>query len=85
MSDTYSAPGVKARAVTKSDSTVVAARALYIGGAGDVAVLMEGDAASGGSGTAVTFSSVPAGTFMPISVNKVMSTNTTATNIVAIY
>ena len=85
MSDVFTAPAVKARAVTKSDSTVVAARALYVGGAGDVAVLMEGDGLTGGTGTAVTFSAVPAGTFMPISVNKVMSTDTTATLIVALY
>jgi hypothetical protein len=84
MADVYSAPAVKARAVTKSDTTVVACRALYVGGAGNVTVLMEGDAASGGSGTAVEFVGVPAGTVLPISCNKVMAA-TTATSIVALY
>lgn len=62
-------------AVTTSDSTQVGYSGLYIGGAGDVAV-------KGISGTAVTFVNVPAGTILPIVVNRVMSTNTTATNIV---
>lgn len=70
----------KGVAVTKSDSTILeTTRALYVGGAGDVAVIW----ADGGS--AVTLSSVPAGTILPVQVTKVMSTNTTATNIVALY
>lgn len=85
MPDVYSAPAVKARAVTKSDSTIINARALYVGGAGNVAVIMQADATSvGGAGTAVTFTAVPAGTFMPVSVEKVMDA-TTATAIVALY
>lgn len=86
MPDVYSAPAVKARAVTKSDSTVVNCRAIYVGGAGDVAVIPLEDATSkGGAGTAVVFSAVPAGTFMPISAEKIMSTSTTATLMVALY
>lgn len=71
----------KAVAVTKSDSTILpdGIRALWIGGAGDVAVIMAGDTA------AVTLSAVPAGTMLPIQVSKVMSTNTTATLIVGCY
>lgn len=70
----------KGAAVTKSDATVLPpTRAVYVGGAGDLAVIFVGDTA------AVTLSSVPAGTLLPIQVNKVMSTNTTATNIVALY
>ena len=64
-------------AVTKSDSTVLSPSTLYVGGAGDVAVTMAG-------GQVVTFSAVPAGTFMPILVTKVMSTNTTATLVLAL-
>lgn len=69
----------KAAAVTPSDVTILpTTRGLYIGTGGDVAVVM----ADGGS--AVTFSSVLAG-FMPVQVTKVMSTNTTASNILALW
>jgi hypothetical protein len=78
MSD-MSDPASGAVAVTKSDVTTLAGvRGLYVGGAGDVAVMPTG------STVAVTFSSVPAGSVLPIRVTKVMSTNTTATNIVAL-
>jgi hypothetical protein len=67
-------------AVTKSDSTVLpVTRALWVGGAGDVAVIFTGDTA------AVTLAGVAAGTMLPVQVTKVMSTNTTATSIVALY
>lgn len=72
------AVATKLRTVTPSDSTVVACSALYVGTGGDVAILAEGDSA------AVTLTAVPAGTVLPIACNKVMSTNTTATNIVAL-
>lgn len=78
MSD-RSYPADNAVAVTKSDSTVVNARALYVGGAGDVAIMPKK------GGTAVVFSAVPAGTILPVYAQKVMSTNTTATLIVALY
>lgn len=72
-------PARNAAAVTKSDSTVIAQTdGLYIGGAGDVAVTMKG----GGS---VTFIGVTAGQILPIMVTQVLSTGTTATNIVALY
>jgi hypothetical protein len=51
---------------------------LYVGGAGNVVVWMPGRS------DAVTFSSVPAGTFMPVSARRVMAA-TTATSIVALY
>jgi hypothetical protein len=65
-------------AVTKSDSTVLNFQALWIGGAGNVAIKTS-EAAD-----AVTIVGVPAGTILPISGGLVMSTNTTATNIVAL-
>lgn len=72
-------PGFGAFAVTPSDSTVLAAvRALYVGVTGNVAVQ------TAGSSTAVTLIAVPAGAILPIRVTKVMSTNTTATSIVAL-
>lgn len=79
MANSAADPAYRAAAVTKSDATIVNARALYIGGAGDVAVTcQEGD-------TAVTFVGVAAGTILPVAARLVMSTNTTATSIVALY
>tara|TARA_R100000773_G_C4203633_1_gene105207 strand:- start:660 stop:905 length:246 start_codon:yes stop_codon:yes gene_type:complete len=52
--------------------------ALYVGVGGDVVVTMANSA------TDVTFKNVPSGTFLPIAVTHVKSTNTTATNILAI-
>ncbi len=78
MPSTLSDPAFGAVAVTPSDATVLAGvRALYIGVSGNVAVIPRGSA------TAVTFLSVPIG-ILPVQVTKVMSTNTTATNIVAL-
>lgn len=71
--DSYS----EAVAVTKSDTTQVFFRALYIGGTGAVAVTMEG-------GGDVTFAAVPAGAVLPIRVTKVLSTGTAATSIVGL-
>lgn len=76
---TSQAVSLSLAAVTPSDSTIVGCRALYVGGAGDVAIMANSDT------VAVTLSSVPAGTILPIWCQKVMSTNTTATNIVALY
>ena len=67
------------RSITKSDSTALDdIRGLYVGGAGNVA--LEGE-----DGESVTFSAVPAGTVLPVSPAKVLSTGTTATLIVALY
>lgn len=67
----------QADAVTPGDDTVVLFRALYVGGAGDVVVKMVGDS------VAVTFTGVPAGTILPIAVQRVMAA-TTATSIVGL-
>lgn len=68
-----------ASAVTPSDSTELpCTRALYIGTTGNVAVVMADDQ------TTVTFSNVPVG-ILPVQVTKVMSTNTTASDIVALW
>lgn len=66
-----------AAAVTPSDTTQVAFRALYVGGAGNVAVQTVG-------GNTVTFTAPPVGTILPIEVQKVMSTNTTATLLIGL-
>lgn len=73
-------PGTKLAAVAPNDSTdLTGVRAVYVGGAGNLALMGIHDSA------AVTLSSVPAGSLIPVQVKRVMSTNTTATNIVAIY
>lgn len=63
-------------AVTKSDSTVLQFRAVYVGGAGDVAIKHTE------AGSAVTYVGVPAGSILPVSGVRVMSANTTATSMV---
>ena len=67
-------------AVTPSDSTdlTTLARAIYVGGAGNVVAVQH-------DGTAVTFTAVPAGTVLPIAVRRINSTSTTATSIVALH
>lgn len=76
----YADPGDRLVAVTKSDSTdLTGARAIYVGGDGDLALMAINDSA------AVTLTGVTAGTIIPVRVKRVMSTNTTATAIVAIY
>jgi hypothetical protein len=74
------APFTSAFAVTKSDSTVFTqpTRALWVGGVGDVAVRML-------DGTTVTLVAVPAGSQLNLRVDKVLSTGTSATNIVGLY
>jgi len=61
-------------AVTKSDSTELLFNAVYVGTAGDVAISPTAD----GTGDAVTFTGVPAGSILPVAGKRVMSTNTTA-------
>jgi hypothetical protein len=87
MSDPFSnhesgltSPARNAAAVTPNDSTDLptAARGLYIGGAGNVKVTMQG-------GQDVTFTALAVGVWYPLSVTRVWSTGTTATNIVAIW
>ena len=70
---------VEAVAVVPHDSTDLAkrTRGLYVGVSGDVVAIIGGDA--------ITFTAMAAGIIHPISVTRVNSTNTTATNIVAIY
>lgn len=72
------APAHTARAVTASDATEIeVTRALYIGTTGNVAVRMA-------NGDIVTFTAVPVG-ILPIQVDQVRSTNTTASDIIALY
>ena len=77
----WSDPAESAAAVTPSDSTVLSPvpRSLYIGGDGDVAVILARDSA------VTTFVGLTAGTILPVRVTKVMAANTTATNIIALH
>lgn len=72
-------PADTAEAVTPSDSVDLTnvSRALWVGGAGNISVIM-------GNGATVLFSGIAAGTLLPIRVSRVKSTSTTATLIVAI-
>lgn len=51
---------------------------LYVGGAGDVAVVTA-------AGSEVTFSAVPAGSFLPVHIKQVKATGTLATAILALW
>ena len=78
-----SLPGNDAFSVTPSDTAVFPASLIYVGGAGNVAVMpaaQEGRA----SPTAVTFIAPPVGSTLPVLVSRVMSTNTTATALVRV-
>jgi len=74
-------PAGHAEAVTPGDTSgsnfTREAEGLYVGGAGDVALVLP-------SGTAITFVGVPAGTVLPVRCIRVNSTNTTATSMVAL-
>ena len=74
-------PAEFAATITPNDSTDLShpSRALFVGGAGNVAVIM---ARENGP---VTIAGVVAGSVLNIAVKRVMSTNTTATNIVALW
>jgi hypothetical protein len=73
-------PAWSAAAVVPSadaDLPLAPTRAVYVGGAGNLAVIMAG-------GGTVTFSGVAAGTILPIRVDRIVNTST-ATLILALY
>lgn len=74
-------PAYNAEAVTPSDSVDLTntSRGLYVGVAGDVSVEMAG------TGTAIVFTGVLAGSILPIRITRVNSTSTTATNMTSLY
>lgn len=69
--------------ITPHDTNLLAqtTRAIYVGVSGDVAVVIEGD---GASGTPVVYKSVPIGYLIGKFI-KVRVTATTATNMVAVW
>ena len=81
--NSVTAPAIDAFTITKSDATVfgttagtAVTRAIYVGGTGDINVKTL-------NGSTVLFSSVPVGVF-PIRALQVLSTSTTATNMVGL-
>lgn len=74
------APAIKSANVTPNNDADLSfvTRAIYVGGAGNVAVLLQDDS------SAVSFVAVPAGTVLPIRAKRIRATGTTATNIVAL-
>ena len=83
--DEVSSPARFAFAVTKSDSTnflsgagLRVPKALYIGTGGDLVVQLVGDAGT------VTFKNVGDCTLLPIRAQRVLSTGTTAADIVGL-
>jgi hypothetical protein len=73
---------INAYAVTPSNTTILNAFYLYVGGTGNVAVL---PFAQVGQPTpvSVVFHNAPAGSYIWVQCSKVLSTGTTATNIIA--
>lgn len=76
--------GTQLRVVAPSDSTDLALngvypRAIYVGGAGNLAVVSVDDEA------AVTLNGIATGVAHAIAAKKIMATGTTATGIVAVY
>jgi len=68
-----------AAAITADDTSNFDAVAfVYVGVGGNMAVVTE-------AGEVVTFTGVVAGTILPVLCSRVNSTNTTATNLVAIW
>lgn len=75
-----SGPASAAFTVTPSDTADLSTlpRALYVGGDGNLTVIMQG-------GQTVTLTAVAAGTLLPLRVRRVLATGTSATAIVGLY
>lgn len=74
-------PSVHGVAITPNDTTPLTqpTRSLYVGGTGDVTVILSGDTA------AITFKAVPVGTTLNIRAATVKSTGTTATLLLGLW
>lgn len=77
---TLTSPPERAVAIAPDDDTPLThvTRALFVGTGGDVAVVMTG------SGS-VILANVPSGTLLPIRVERVLATGTSAGNIVGLW
>jgi hypothetical protein len=76
----FGEPASNGEAVTPSDANELTyvSRGLYVGGAGDVTLILKG-------GQTLAFVGVPAGTVLPVRAKQVKSTGTTATSILSLY
>lgn len=75
------APAGRFAAIVASDTGDLnfVTRAVYVGGAGDIAAVgVDG-------GAPIVFKAVPAGVILPIRVSRINATSTTATNMVALW
>ena len=74
-------PAATAEEITPNDSADITngfTKGVWVGGTGDLRVIMINDTA------AVTFTNVQGGSLLPIRVKRVLATGTTATGIVAV-
>lgn len=80
LSSGLDAPASGGTTITPSDVTVLSqpSRAVWVGVAGNLAVRMH-------DGTSLTFVGVSAGSLLPLRVDQVLSTGTTASSIVTIH
>ena len=73
---------------TINNTTKLKASVLFIGSGGDVTVIIAGARGSSGgfptSGRAVTFKNLSSGCFLPVMVDYVLATGTTAADIIAL-
>lgn len=74
------APAENAAAITPNDTTDLpdTTRAIYVGGAGNLAVIMAG------GGATITLTGVLAGMIYPLRVARVLATGTTATGLIGL-
>jgi hypothetical protein len=74
-------PASNGFAITPMDNVLLTAnpRGIYVGGTGDLTVVLAQDQQQ------VLFKAVPTGSLLPIAVCCVMATGTTATNLVGVY
>lgn len=76
----------KGAVITPTDNTDIGpARGVYVGGTGDLVVKFVDNGDPTVAGGTVKFSAVPAGAFLPIQINCINATSTTATLIVALF
>lgn len=78
--DAITAPARRGFAITANDATDLAAetRAVYVGVAGDLAVVLS-------SGDEVSFAGLAGGTLLPVRARRVKATGTTATQLLGLY
>ncbi len=78
-SEQLDSPANDAFSITPHDSNELSqvTRALFVGGAGNINLTTA-------AGTTLVFTGVTAGSILPIQASKVLSTSTTATNIVGL-